>query len=150
MPYLTDKRKKELANPKRRLITPGDLTYAMTLAVLNRGATLLAPNLDAAIKRYMPRHPRYEDYAIVLGCLTSTFMEYERRVGAPDQFCDDFADYMSKFYKDRVAPYEDAKIESNGDVYVLCPNPKCDKGEVPGGSKGWLLCPDCKGTGWAL
>lgn len=28
---------------------------------------------------------------------------------------------------------------------VDCPNPKCDGGEVPGGSKGYMLCPDCKG-----
>lgn len=27
-----------------------------------------------------------------------------------------------------------------------CPNPKCQNGEVPGGSKGWLICPDCKGA----
>lgn len=27
-----------------------------------------------------------------------------------------------------------------------CPNPRCENGEVPGGSKGWLLCPDCKGA----
>jgi hypothetical protein len=26
-----------------------------------------------------------------------------------------------------------------------CPNPRCEDGSVPGGSKGWLLCPDCKG-----
>lgn len=27
-----------------------------------------------------------------------------------------------------------------------CPNPRCEDGSVPGGEKGWLLCPDCKGT----
>lgn len=27
-----------------------------------------------------------------------------------------------------------------------CPNPRCQNGEVPGGAKGWRICPDCKGT----
>jgi hypothetical protein len=42
------------------------------------------------------RRPRYADYALVLGCLVATILELYRR---------------------RIGPYEDERLDENGDVY---------------------------------
>ncbi len=47
----------------------------------------------------LPPDPHYADFAVVLGCLEATKLE---------------------LYRQRIAPYEDAKKEENGDV--LCPS----------------------------
>lgn len=39
------------------------------------------------------------------------------------------------------------KMDANMAKLPDCPNPRCDDGDVPGGAKGHLLCPDCGGTG---
>lgn len=119
MPYLTAQRKQELENPKRKLSTAGDLTYAMTMVVLFPKLSLKA-ELAGAIDRYLPKSPRYEDYAIVLGCIDSVKREYRRReglVGVSAAVFDALESFADSFYADHVAPYEDTKIEQNGDVY---------------------------------
>lgn len=41
------------------------------------------------------------------------------------------------------------RLKMDGNMAKLpdCPNPRCDDGDVPGGLKGHLLCPDCGGSG---
>lgn len=41
------------------------------------------------------------------------------------------------------------RLKMDGNMAKLpdCPNPRCDGGDVPGGPKGYLLCPDCGGSG---
>jgi hypothetical protein len=33
----------------------------------------------------------------------------------------------------------------SGPIHACCPNPRCVNGEVRGGERGLLLCPDCRG-----
>lgn len=41
------------------------------------------------------------------------------------------------------------RLKMDGNMAKLpdCPNPRCHGGDVPGGPKGYLLCPDCGGSG---
>jgi hypothetical protein len=38
-------------------------------------------------------------------------------------------------------------MRGTGETVVDCPNPTCKDGDVSGGAKGLLLCPDCHGHG---
>lgn len=136
MPYLTDDRKKWLDNEKVKLTTAGDLTYCLTVEALYfidhagdhtmpENAAIFADRLYIHIDRYMRRQARYEDYAIVLGCLDSTRRELLRRrheTRRSDTVVILAATLLEKFsrsyYTNVVAPYEDEKIEQNGDVYL--------------------------------
>lgn len=117
MPYLTQRRKQELADPKAKLISAGDLTYEMMLAVLDPNPPL-AIRLKSAINRYVPANPRYEHLAIVLGCLDSTRREFVRRTANPNSIVACALElFAEEFYNTVVAPYEDVKIKQNGDVF---------------------------------
>jgi hypothetical protein len=128
LPYLTAGRKSQLADPKSHIVTAGDLTYLITMSAVDESQTSI--DLHAIIERYLPEQPRYENYAIVLGCIDSARREILRR----QDFLNDKARsvgwenwpelvpfYLSEFaddyYRDVIAPYEDQKIEQNGDCF---------------------------------
>jgi hypothetical protein len=77
MPYITEQHRKELEI--RRPLRPGEITY----------------EVYKLCKEYLGEHFRYDDIAIVVGCLETAKMELYRRV---------------------AAPYEDKKLAQNGDV----------------------------------
>ena len=112
MPYLDYSRKQALDQGVVNPATPGDLTYLLTRTVL-QGATL--QQLEAVIDSYLPEEPRFADFAIVLGSLDATSREYVRRTGRTLPAT--LAILPHLFYRERIAPYEDEKIEQNGDVY---------------------------------
>lgn len=123
MPYITERRKRELESRRAPLLGAGDLTYAMTLVAIRFNVAededYFYKELDFVTKRYLPSEPRYENYAIVLGSIDATKREYLRRVtdGIEDTIVELLELYAQKFYAWKVAPYEDTKIEQNGDVY---------------------------------
>lgn len=129
MPYLSRARKHEL-DAGIRPTTPGDLTYLLTRVALGEsgGEATFEEAVDAAVERYFERRDiRYASFAEVLGCLLSAKLEYARRVCEDQQLRNalaspaivgyKFEQYIKDFYRNRVAPYEDQKIEENGDVY---------------------------------
>jgi hypothetical protein len=126
MPYLTEQRKFDIDNdPKHPLCGAGDLTYAFTRVCLDADLDYFADEIMDAIGRYMPRQPRYENYAIVLGCLDSTRREIRRRENSMETKVKNRIDnawymlttFSDSYYKNVIAPYEDEKIEQNGDVF---------------------------------
>lgn len=120
MPYLTKKRIAELKNPKAKVLGAGDLTYLMTKSLLDQPEGYsVSQRLEVDIARYMPDEPRYENYAVVLGCLASTKMEYERRIVAfhTHRCIEELDSFAADYYMDVIAPYEDKKIQENGDVF---------------------------------
>lgn len=120
MPYITQERRADVADPKRPLPTAGDLTYQLYIECLHyhdAPPLLLEVALEDAIGRYMPRRIRYENYAIVLGCLDSCARELARRRSQQSIFArHTIKVFTEAYYRDEVAPYEDTKIEQNGDV----------------------------------
>lgn len=124
MPYLTEAEKTALADPKSEPVTAGQLTYLLTSVLIDietmQIGTLqrekLYKGFDKAIKRYKGhRELRYADYAAIMGSLANTLHEYARR--RDFRFADTIREYMRKFYIVHVAPYEDMKIEENGDCF---------------------------------
>lgn len=123
MPYLTEERKQYL-DTGGKLETPGDLTYSLTRTLLRNDPDYIRQGLAACVDVYimdLGHAPRYADYAVILGCLESTRREWLRRVpfagrrGIGAALIRTFTD---EFYRDVVAPYEDTKIQENGDVYL--------------------------------
>ncbi len=84
MPYITDKRRRELAGDVsacERIVNPGELNYIITLLV----------------RDYVDRKGlSYQHINDVLGALEGAKLEFYRRV---------------------AAPYENEKLQANGDVY---------------------------------
>lgn len=61
----------------------------------------------------------YQDYNDVMGVLACARREFERRLwtmGLPTDALNILDEYATRFYHERVAPYEDIKIQQNGDV----------------------------------
>lgn len=128
MPYLTQDRKNQIIAPNSKLSTAGDLTYKLTVAAMRSSSDNdFEDRLTNVISAYLRPSPRYEDFAIVLGCLDSTRREIKRRI--PDlvrkgytrhlveMTCMRIELYAAAYYAEVVAPYEDLKIIQNGDVF---------------------------------
>jgi hypothetical protein len=124
MPYLTKKRKDELKDKKRLYTTAGDLTYGLTILMIAAGKDYEIHLKDAflsEVERFTAKRPEsFAMYAVVLGSLTAAEEEFIRRV-QPSEASDDILGCLSLFridyYREYVAPYEDKKIEENGDVF---------------------------------
>jgi hypothetical protein len=131
MPYLRAERKTALDNQDILPTTTGDLTYLFTRALLGdpREATLVEA-LQAAVDRYFQR--RQINFGLlcdVVGALTCAGFEYERRIftRADEMGIRSIADaeatlralreFIQEFYAHVVAPYENDKIKTNGDVF---------------------------------
>lgn len=90
MPYITPIAREALDTYKLpQITTAGELNYVVTKLIITYLDELktLYPHLD---------HNTYQHYNDVIGALEGAKLEFYRRV---------------------VAPYEDKKIEQNGDVY---------------------------------
>lgn len=131
MPYLTEERKREIDKLEAKLTTAGDLTYKLTTTAMSALNTynfdILADKFTFTIAAYMRPSSRYEDYAVVLGCLDSTRREIKRRLSDLVQkgharhmveiICWMIKKYAEAYYAEVVAPYENSKIIQNGDVF---------------------------------
>lgn len=126
MPYLGNDRKREIDDDsKMSLVSAGHLTYVFTRISLTADLDCFSDEIMTAIDRYMPRQPRYENYAIVLGCLDSTRRELRRRQNGVETKTKNRIDnawymltaFSDSYYRNVVAPYEDEKIDQNGDVF---------------------------------
>lgn len=130
MPYLEEYDKFRIGRGGL-LMSAGDLTYALTKALLdsdpNNAYTSAWQAVSATVDRFIESlaevgaKVRYADYATILGCLDSTWREYSRRMpwseGTKANRIWAVRDFAEHFYDNVVAPYEDTKIEENGDVY---------------------------------
>lgn len=125
MPYITEGDKQRLNDGPEFARTAGELTYLVTYHILSLPAydecldTFVQQEIDAYIE-YHHNHDgvNYAVLASVIGSLECARREYQRR--RPDDHM--VANYvlkraMDSFYKNVIAPYEDIKIEQNGDVF---------------------------------
>jgi hypothetical protein len=122
VPYLTPERKAEIDSGFRPT-TKGDLTYLITRALLgDPEEATLEEALQAAVERYFER--RQVDFGLlfdIMGGLDCAGREYRRRrpaLSADDvKMLSELEWFATDFYDNVIAPYEDTKIEQNGDVY---------------------------------
>lgn len=129
MPYVKDGARARLDRDGVPM-NAGELNYAVTWHMLHTGDVRIAVQREVA--RFLefrrkpsataaPRENNYQDFNDVMGALDGARREYRRRVGVQtlgDQDRLDAVEYVAtEFYDNVVAPYEDIKINENGDVY---------------------------------
>lgn len=130
MPYITQERRTSLDTTTHEIATnAGELNYLFTVRVLDArkasqfgsigGSTIesLARDLRTEIDDYIESMGlRYQYINDVLGALTGAKLEMQRRAGI-HTFDNLFDNVRNKFYSEVAAPYENLKIQENGDVY---------------------------------
>lgn len=118
MPYIDQPSRRKLDGGSLPS-NPGELTYALTLDVLNGRD---AGHLADVLMRYVDGQGQcFQTFAEILGSLEATKLELcRRRMVSRDRLLLPLAQLdrvKRRFYYEVVGVYEDAKIELNGDIY---------------------------------
>lgn len=123
MPYIDEESKQRLSQDGANPQTVGELTYLFSTHVINSDNngdyTFLAEALKGEVGSYLlEQDVSYSVLCGVVGSLECARREHRRR--RPDKWMpgsDAISEVLDEFYSSVVAPYEDTKIEQNGDVY---------------------------------
>lgn len=96
--------------------TAGELTYLIYKAAKYLDYDAAKAEIRTQINRYLKpiKEPRYADYCIVIGALSASVHELDRRGYGASGDC--VADALLDFYVNVVGPYENKAIEKNDDV----------------------------------
>lgn len=121
MPYVDQATKDELDHGERTAATPGELTYIVTAHLLSLDH--YDPYLEVAIKQEVAdflknKSHSYALLSSVVGCLECARREFLRRRPASSvvsHFV--LTKVLDDFYATVIGPYEDEKINQNGDVF---------------------------------
>lgn len=129
MPYIKQGRRDDLLNPVGTLDQPqnaGELNYCLTWRMLWTPILSLDNALEREIDEYLSvRDESYSVYNEVVGALECCRREFLRRRRRDDVLWsandlvrhEALAAALNRLYEGKIAPYEDTKIEQNGDVY---------------------------------
>lgn len=127
MPYISQERRDQLRtvrfdNPERhKPQTPGELNYLVTNAMLTSVSEKeLKDNMNGLIMLYQAGNPKnYQTFNDIFGAFVMAQIEYERRTGVELDWSVRMVmnGALLHLYDDVIGPYEDRKIEENGDVY---------------------------------
>lgn len=121
MPYIKQERRWLMAtdHPPE---DEGELNYCLTWHMIHTpNGGFLEAAFDREIEAYLSVRPEsYARYNEVVGALECCRREYRRRsVAADGQDREDaLSAALTRLYAEKIAPYEDTKIEQNGDVYT--------------------------------
>jgi hypothetical protein len=121
MPYVDQATKDSLDHGYRTAETPGELTYVVTahLLMLDHYDTYLVVAIKQEIADYLgAKKLSYALLSSVVGCLECARREFIRR-RPTDSLVAHYVlnTVLDGYYNDIVAPYEDDKIQQNGDVF---------------------------------
>lgn len=122
MPYIPQDERERLAGDAPAL-TPGELNYCLTWHLLNTDPDDMLDALWKEVMEYVLNAnggPNYETYNAVMGAITCCHREFVRRGGPawrPLAVENALGETADRVYDQLIAPYEDAKIQQNGDVY---------------------------------
>lgn len=119
MPYISQSDRHPLDTGLRSPLNPGELNYCLTKTVIDGmdDSALLYGKLRAVCDAYLAlKGTRYSYINDIVGALTCAKLEFVRRTGIR-RFNDLFDMVAWDLYHAVGAPYEDAKINENGDVY---------------------------------
>lgn len=123
MPYIDERRRYELDHIGRAVISGGELTYLFTRAALDTyDDTSFSQKIKEAIDRYIPKKgAKYDQYVIVVGSLHNTAKELQRRNNTSRTWNAIWRlqRYADRYYNEVIVPYEDEKIDQNGDIEGL-------------------------------
>lgn len=118
MPYIDQPSRRKLDSGSLPS-NPGELTYTLTLDVLNGRD---AQHLTHVLVRYVESQGRcFQTFAEILGSLEATKLELcRRRMVSRDRLLLPLAQLdrvKRSFYNAVIGPYEDSKILSHGDIF---------------------------------
>lgn len=119
MPYIKEERRKELATSGHHPSNAGELNYELTRLLTS--TVLSQTRLVFAVQVLVENYTRnnYLNYATIndiIGAVLGSLFEYFRRTGQQHPFESCVFQVVRDFYKDTAGPYEDIKINENGDV----------------------------------
>lgn len=117
MPYITQTARKAI-DEGGLVTTAGELNYVITKHFLDTSIGLATAmwNIQEEIDKYVSyRGLSYGVINDVVGVLECSRREIARRRGVGP--LDLFSDLIKEFYDAVAAPYEDKKIQENGDVF---------------------------------
>lgn len=99
--------------------TPGELNYVITKIAIKRRNFLIDMRREIrdAVLSYIGDKASYTLFNEVMGVLECARFEYLRRVGWDPFINATFVELKDWLYGGMIAPYEDKKIQENGDVY---------------------------------
>lgn len=123
MPYIKSKQRLDLMTGKTRVTNPGELNYLITRELLKvldgNSVEEIKENIIGLLFDYCENIGfKYQTVNDIMGALQCASMECCRRnMDLFEQVEDILADIPVEFYHNIVAPYEDKKIQENGDVY---------------------------------
>ena len=128
MPYIKSTARQRLACKGHGAMDAGELNYLITRELIqytsseksSSALAILEENVKTIINRYCENIGfKYQTANDVVGALVSAGLELLRRLGE-DKNLDAvqvLQNILLCFYDSIVAPYEDKKIQENGDVY---------------------------------
>lgn len=123
MPYVKPERRAALVDAAAEPRNAGELNFCLTWHLVNSPDPRFLQNaLWEEVWEYIDaREISYDLFNTVIGALECCRLEFRRRVGVSttsDLTKEDAIRYVvNRLYRERVAPYEDIKINENGDVY---------------------------------
>jgi len=117
MPYILQEDRFDLDSKEREPENAGELNYRMTQAFIKEPAQDVPDILRKLANQYLENHGlRYQHVNDLIGAMTCALLEYQRRTQKDD--LDVLVKYtILELYQEIAVPYEDKKIEENGDVY---------------------------------
>jgi hypothetical protein len=133
MPYIKRELREQLDENPFLALQPGELNYVLTTFILHSlGHNPQCPHqwddeivremIKLHVESYVAKNGRsYRTYNEVFGVLSCIVLEMARReVITVEEYMKVIASvgkFMEDYYRFVVGPYEDAKIEENGEVY---------------------------------
>jgi hypothetical protein len=120
-PYIDTVTRKDLDRLGEYPQTPGELTYLITKVMIDNpnGYNIVQREINEHVAHYLGDRKKFSLFAEVLGSLDAAQREWKRRrVDKLVTALVAVSDYASFFYNSVIAPYEDTKIQENGDVYA--------------------------------
>lgn len=119
MPYITEARRKELEVDPYASKVGGDLNYVMTALIITRAPKTKA-HFSQFFDAYWKTHEqRYATINDIGGAVLNCAMEFQRRAKINNYRwdCQAMAEAYVEWYNTIAGPYEDTKIQENGDVF---------------------------------
>jgi hypothetical protein len=125
MPYIKAEQRHRLDRNPYAASDAGELNYVITKAcLLSENRAMLENKIHELVNAYLDKYGRrYSSYNDVLGVLIAARFEYGRRKDLKPELVLNhpvmqvLVNALASLYFEEIAPYEDAKIKENGDVY---------------------------------
>lgn len=119
MPYITQTARQMIADGGP-VQTSGELNYVITKHLTDKfwpGEALVAA-VKFEIAVYLKQHgASYSVFNDIIGALECARREWKRRRGVGPGYPNFLSEIADEFYDAKIAPYEDQKIQQNGDIY---------------------------------